>query len=224
MQVTTELIKKKFIKFNNLMFQGKLPLLPIQLTTSRSYLGRLRMKKQRTLIGRSACYEYVLQINTKFELSDEKLEDVIIHEMIHYYIHYFKIHDTSVHGKVFKHIMNEINTHFGRHITVSNSEKLELNEDRSHFAVNYVLVATLPSGERAICVSAHTRIFFIDDNIDKFYKTTSRTWYGSIEPYFTRFPRSRTPRLYKVDEEELSKALETATELERKGDWIRPKE
>ena len=48
--------------------------------------------------------------------------------MIHYYIRLNRIKDTSAHGKVFRQMMNELNSRFGRHITISHRTTKEQRE------------------------------------------------------------------------------------------------
>ena len=39
--------------------------------------------------------------------------------MIHYYIAYKGIRDSSAHGKIFRSLMSVVNTRHGRHVSVS---------------------------------------------------------------------------------------------------------
>ena len=86
--------------------------MPIALTKARSFLGKMEYKSRRDFFGIiSSHYDFRLKISTGFDLSQEELEDVIIHEMIHYYIAWRNIKDSSVHGEVFRGIMVHIIFH-----------------------------------------------------------------------------------------------------------------
>ena len=64
--------------------------------------------------GKRTYYDFSLNFSKLYEMDKQKLEDVVIHEMIHYYIHYHQIQDSSAHGAVFRKMMNDINTRFQR--------------------------------------------------------------------------------------------------------------
>ena len=119
MKATIPYVEKKFEEFNQLIFDGKLPKLPIELSDAKSFLGLCVYKKRRTLLGKVVCYDFKLRINTRIDLDEAEVEDIIIHEMIHYYIGYNGIVDSSAHGRVFRQLMMEINERYGRHIRVS---------------------------------------------------------------------------------------------------------
>lgn len=130
MRPTVTYIEQRFREFNREIFRDELPDLPIKLSNAQRFLGKLCYKKQRSLLGlfgKPKYTDFVLWINTKYDLDEREVEDTIIHEMIHYYIAYKGIEDTSTHGRVFRTIMKEINQKFGRHITISYKMKKQLN-------------------------------------------------------------------------------------------------
>ena len=57
------------------------------------------------MFGGTKYYDFKLRINKRIDLPEQEIEDIIIHEMIHYHIAYNGIKDTSTHGRVF---MNKI--------------------------------------------------------------------------------------------------------------------
>ena len=107
------------VQIYRMMFEGKLPGLPIVLSSGKTFLGACAYKKRKTLFGGTKYYDFKLRINKRIDLPEADIEDIIIHEMIHYHIAYRGIKDTSTHGRVFKMLMNDINKRFGRHITIS---------------------------------------------------------------------------------------------------------
>ena len=128
MKATIPYVEKKFEEFNRLMFDGRLPMLPIELSDAKTFLGVCVYKKRRTLLGKTVCYDFKLRINTRIDLDEAEVEDIIIHEMIHYNIGYHRIVDTSAHGRVFRQMMKGINERFGRHIRVSHKPTAEQKE------------------------------------------------------------------------------------------------
>ena len=69
--------------------------------------------------GRTTYYDYCISVSSYYQLTLEEIDDVLIHEMIHYSIAYTGLKDTSSHGIVFRGMMDKINRTFGRHITIS---------------------------------------------------------------------------------------------------------
>lgn len=120
MIATKEYVKEAFHKYNALFFDEQLPLCEIKLTRAQSYLGKIQWKIERGFLGRVKRYSnYVMRISTFQELAQNQLDDVIIHEMIHYYIAFKGIRDSSPHGKIFRQMMKDINERFGRNIVIS---------------------------------------------------------------------------------------------------------
>ena len=117
---TIEYIQARFDEFNGLYFNGALPSLPIKLSNARTFLGKLCYKKQRKwLFGPYNYSDFVLRINMRLDMSEELLDDTILHEMIHYYIAVNQWRDTRTHGQLFRREMKRINETGGRHISIS---------------------------------------------------------------------------------------------------------
>lgn len=121
MKSTIPYIEKKFDEFNQTIFRGRLPKLPIVLSDAATFLGKCECRRMTLPNGQIQYYDFLMRINTRFDLPEREIEDTIIHEMIHYFIFYHGLHDTSSHGEIFKAIMNSINTTHGRHITIRHS-------------------------------------------------------------------------------------------------------
>ena len=214
-------IRNKFIYFNELCFDGRLPLLPIKIFNSRRSLGMLRFVKRRKLNGTWHYSDFEFRISTKIDRPEDVVIDTILHEMIHYYILYNQMQDSSPHGHLFKSKMYEINRKFGRNITVTHkatSEEQNLDtEHRNHL----VCVMDFKDGKRAVMIAARSRLFSLWDSVEKWSAVEKSVWYWSVDPFFNRFPRALTLKAYKVDAEELSRHLANARPLERVGTTIR---
>lgn len=129
MRPTVPYLREKFDLFNRQLFEGKLPEIPIQLSKAASYVGMCTYKSRRRPFRGLEYYDFKLRISTRLDLPEAEVEDTIIHEMIHYYIRYNRIQDTSAHGKEFRRIMGEINEKYGRHITISHRSTKEQREE-----------------------------------------------------------------------------------------------
>lgn len=127
MTVTLPFIENKFEEFNALVFGGKLPKPPIKLSKAKTYLGQCAFKRRRNWLGKTRFEDFRLRFSTRYDLSAEEVEDIILHEMIHYYIGVSQLKDTSAHGKIFRQMMADINRTHNRHITISHrSSSLKL--------------------------------------------------------------------------------------------------
>ena len=119
MKPTLPYLKEKFAHFNNLIFNGRLPEIPIFLCEVKTFVGQYKSKIKYHPDGRREHYLHALRFSTCFDLPERQLEDVIIHEMIHYFIAYNGLHDRSAHGPLFKALMKSVNETHGRSLTIS---------------------------------------------------------------------------------------------------------
>ncbi|MBR5148075.1 MAG: SprT-like domain-containing protein [Bacteroidaceae bacterium] len=214
MKATIPYVEKKFEEFNQLIFDGKLPKLPIELSDAKTFLGLCVYKKRRTLLGKVVCYDFKLRINTRIDLDEAEVEDIIIHEMIHYYIGYNGIVDTSAHGRVFRQLMKEINERYGRHIRISHKptpkqkEQLYGSKERWHM----VALMVFKDGRRGIKVLPR-----IASKIVNYYNVVGREstierieLYMTNDTYFNRYPNSSALRVHAIDRAEAERHLEGA--------------
>lgn len=222
MIATLPFIQKTFDHFNALCFEGSLPPIPFVLTRARTFLGKLEYKGVRGLFGLvSSNTGFRMKISTSFDMEEEEIEDVVIHEMIHYFIAFRNIKDSSAHGKTFRRIMSQINDKYGRHITISHKyagTRVKAKSPREC----YVCITVFKDGFRGVTVAASTKVLELDRFFSKCPDIGSVSWYITQDPYFERFPRSRTPKVYKADPEELAEHLNTAAVLRREGRRLVP--
>ena len=226
MTATLPFIQETFDRFNALCFGGELPAVPIVLSKAGTFLGKMEYKSRRDFFGIvSSHYDFRLKISTGFDLTQEELEDVVIHEMIHYYIAWRNLRDSSVHGQTFRRIMETINLKYDRHISVSHHGEPEQNLVRNgsgNIKKHYLCVSTLSDGNMGITVCASTKIFELYRKLPKYYRISKMEWYGSLDPFFNRFPRANTPKIYKITKEELSVHLKDSVALSCDGHVLEP--
>ena len=119
MIATLPFLQSRFETFNDAYFEGQLPPVPLKLGRAVRSLGACTYKKRRRLFRGVEYYDFRIRISTRFDLPEDELEDILLHEMIHYEILVNQRKDTSAHGRLFRARMKEINERYGRHIAVS---------------------------------------------------------------------------------------------------------
>lgn len=208
MNPTVEYLEKKFCAFNDLCFDGSLPKIPIELTTSKRFLGRFMYKIRRFT---HRYYDVKIKINRRLDCEESLLEDTLIHEMIHYYIFVNKIKDSSAHGRYFVDIMNSINEKYNRNITISHKSSESFAEQLAGtkkkmrviaivtFADSRTGLKVLPDDESKVQLFKRRLKFVTGIN--------SVAYYHSDHIFFNRFPCSTALRFSMVNKEELEKIL-----------------
>lgn len=156
MKASLQFLNERFDRFNHTIFKAPLPRPIMHISGAKSFLGQFKAE-------RSGCaasvMTYHLTLSDRYDLPEDVLEDTVIHEMIHFKIHHAGLCDTSTHGRIFRRIMNEINSRFGRHITVSHRctpDQLDSDNANVH---SIVCVCTMTDGRQLIAKVAQTKVF-----------------------------------------------------------------
>lgn len=222
MKATIQFATEKFREFNRLMFEGKLPEVPILMSDSRRALGMLKYERKRNMLGQMVCSNFRIYISRRYDLQQDEVEDTLIHEMIHLYIAYNDLKDTSQHGDRFKHHMNLINRKFNRNITVSNKDK-SINDTDIHACAHYICETHWQDGKRYITCCARTRIFDVNEQALEHPGCMSIRWWFTLNPYFNRYPKCLKLKLYRISDEDYSAHIAIATECVCSNDRFQPK-
>ena len=267
-----EYIQKAFDRYNALCFRGELPGIRLELSRARTYLGRYEEKRpQVRFLGRrfslpTAEPLRLIRISTAFDLTPEQQDDVIIHEMIHYYLAWKGLADRVPHGPHFRQLMEAINSRFGRHIVVrykmgapavgqqgasadgqtgtagsqgtagqqgaASSQGTAGQQGAAGSRAGgaaapragrrIICVSHLRSGETGVTVCATTRVFYLRRALPRAYNIKSSEWYSTADPFFARYPRSNTPKIYRISPEELEQHLQGAVRMAFKGSIFGP--
>ena len=199
-------IERSFAKFNEMCFAGELPPIEVKLTKARTFLGKVTYKGVRGIFGRVTRYEdFCMRISTLFDLPENEWEDVVIHEMIHYFIARNCIRDTSTHGRVFRQMMAAINEKFGRNVGVRHhsAQGQAMAGPVEKPRTNYLCISQLQDGGYGITVCAEEKVNYLRRALPRYFKIKSMTWYVSRDPFFNKYPRSRTPKIYKISPEDI---------------------
>jgi hypothetical protein len=218
--IPTKLIaEQKFAEFNALIFQGKLPQIPIYMSNAKGFLGKFVFRRKRSWLMGERISDMHLRINTRYDMSERELEDTIIHEMIHYYIAYNNIKDTSAHGRVFRQMMVEINEQYGREITISHRKSDEPLVDTAQNRKKWHVVAVVDfnDGRRGVKVlpKVAQSIAWYKQNVERApgVKEVKLVW--SLDVMFNKFPVSKSLKVHIVDRQALEEALKESVALKK---------
>ena len=217
MKATIPYIQQKFDEFNALIFGSRLPSIPIMLSDAKTFLGQCVCKRRRTSKNATERYDFRLRINTRIDLPENELEDIIIHEMIHYYIGYHQLDDTSTHGQLFMSIMSDINKRFGRHITVSHKSTPQQHEQLQDKRSRYHVVAVITFSDGRTGIKVLPRVL---DSILRYYNAVVAVsdvqrvqLYMSCNVFFNRFPNSSALKVHFLDPDIIKRELEGAEKM-----------
>ena len=224
MKPTVAYIEKKVDEFNRLIFGGRLPALPIELSDAGGYLGKCVFQQHRLPNGLMEYRDFRLRFNTRIDLPENVVEDTIIHEMIHYLILWTGLHDTSAHGDIFKSIMASINISHGRNITIRHkSTEEEAGQAVSARRTWHVIAAIyLKSGKTGVKVLPRT----VPKILDYYRAATAHhdvvkvKLYLHDNPFFNRYPTSAAYRFHEINQATLESNLTGARPLKISGTQI----
>lgn len=216
---TIKYITGRFNHFNALCFNATLPEIPIVLSRATTFLGQIRYRRINSLTGKTTYSHFKLAVSACFNLSDDELDDVILHEMIHLHILWNQMQDTAPHGRLFRSLMQQINSTYNRNITISHRNKPE-QITNSATTRHFICVFTLKNGHTYFLKSAQSRIFALWEQMERHTDIIDFTWYQTYNPYFNNYRKTLTIRGYVLPRNMLSEQLSDAKTLTRKGDLI----
>jgi predicted SprT family Zn-dependent metalloprotease len=221
MRANVEYVKQKFNEFNELCFEGKLQPLPFKTTSARSFLGQVRFFREKNLDGTWYYCNFEFIVSTTFDLAEELVEDVILHEMIHYYILSNQMQDTAPHGELFMRKMQELNVRFNRNISVRHKSSKEEVETDKTIREHIICVVRFKTNRMGVTVASKANLFRLWDDLTQADKISECNWYVTKDPYFNRFPRVNTAKVYSVTLDEITEHLNGAQKLIRVGNNIK---
>lgn len=212
---TREYAERKFGEFNALIFSGQLPLIPIHTTRAKTFFGKCVYSRRRKLSGRAEYYNFSLRISTSYDLPEAEIEDTVIHEMIHYYILYSGITDTSAHGKVFRQIMSDINARYGRHVSISHRGAAPPAAAAESRKWHVVAVVEFRDGRTGFKVLPRVRqsIGAYTAGVARAAEVSSVRLVWTDQPYFNSFPVSKALRVHAIERDKLTALLAGAKVL-----------
>ena len=114
MEVTTEIIANKFREYNKTFFNNELPTPKFGLLKSYMTCGYFSCKK---IVGKRRLNGQRLDISVYYDWDENELRNVIVHEMIHYYLAHKHIDNELTHGEAFMEMANKFNNEYGMKIS-----------------------------------------------------------------------------------------------------------
>ena len=193
MNITISEIEVQFNKWNEVIFNKELPKPHFEICHTKSFLGQFQWKK---VMGEEV---YKIRISTFYDRPFDYYIDTIVHEMLHFYIRYNKINDTSSHGRIWKKYAAEISAKYGLNITRTSptgggvSEAIiEKKKQKKNFHET-VIVCKLKDGRYGAAVLPPTKISaliprFANWNFITDYKVVRAPW---SETFSLRHIRTR---------------------------------
>lgn len=224
MKPTVDHLRQRFDHFNQLAFGGELPVPTILLSRARTFVGQCAYTVHRGFLGRKTNHDFKLKFSVQAELGEAELDDVMVHEMIHYYIAYRNLKDTSAHGPLFRQMMEETNRRFGLHVSITHhpSPEQAASLRRRPREQHIVAVVDLGKGGKGFKVLTNglrgIRHYYFSLACMK--GVESITLYRSTAPYFDRFPHSTALRLHMPRTDEPYLHLADAERLEWDGERL----
>ena len=118
----------KFVDFNELYFECELPFPNLEIIHSSKNLGLMTcdFDEYDNIVSAT------ISITDYYDFTESQFDDVMLHEMIHYYLAWTKQDVSMSHGKEFKRMMRMFNKEYKTNIqVVTNSFKLKRNKNIS---------------------------------------------------------------------------------------------
>ena len=112
MRVCESQIRCLFRQFNKDYFGNILPMPHIKIRHSVNTLGYFSYM-QNEMFGTTE----TLEISDFYAYTSNQLRDIVVHEMIHYYLYYIGEDVRLKHGKSFMRMARQLNQSYGLHVT-----------------------------------------------------------------------------------------------------------
>lgn len=213
MTLTVDLLRQWFGQFNSAYFADELPVPHLALSKARTRLGTMACQCRRTLFGRKYS-NFIIRVSTFYDCTEREFQTVLLHEMIHYYITFKGIRDTSAHGCEFHRIMNWLNCEHGWHITVSSSVRGKAATEPAVRQKNrLVLALQIQDGGRMLSVVAPRHAPTIDRQAQTVPQIVQHRWFMSDDSYFASYSTVRSLRARRVTKEVYEEKIKSMTPL-----------
>ncbi len=202
-----------FDTFNRLYFNNALPCPRLSLSQSRTRLGSMSCKHKLTWKGYRS-YHFAIHVSTYYDQTERQYQNVLLHEMIHYYIAYKGIVDTSPHGKVFRQMMKNLNEKYGWKISVS-SRMSETKSVCVQSSATPRLILLLEVQGRGHFVSVVNPKYasVMEHELQRLSEVKQHAWYQSTDAYFDGFPVVRSLRGRRITVEMRNELIAKLTPL-----------
>lgn len=132
--ITIEDIQLLFFKYNSKYFDLALTLPSIKIIHSKK------------IVGRFSCLVYpdgeftdpLIEISDAYQYTKEQLRNILVHEMVHYYLVVTKADLKIKHGKAFKHMMQHLNEIYGLNITITIDTECFIPSPKQNWFIRFI--------------------------------------------------------------------------------------
>lgn len=130
MEVTEKVLEKKFDECNKIYFNNGLPYPFFSIFCKKKPFAKFTyLKKKKN--GENVLVYKKISVSIYYDFTEEQLRNIIVHEMIHYFIAYNDIKDNKEHGKIFLSIAERLNSEFGLNIEKTRSTSSYLRKENA---------------------------------------------------------------------------------------------
>ena len=187
MRATITFVKKVYEEYNQKCFGGILPTPEYRISNTKRKWGNVKWWHKHNEKGEIIAQSIGLSITGRYDITEDRMIDIILHEMIHIYIIAAKIPITAMHGSEFIKVMDEINEKYGRHIEVR-KEILweELNSDTIR-EPHYLCYLEFSDGRSGVLAFSVKCIKKLKDFIARTPVITKHEFWYTDDPFFNRF-------------------------------------
>lgn len=155
---------------------------------------------------------YGIRISNYYDADEVTFKSVLLHEMIHLYIVYKGLRDTSPHGAIFREHMRRINSD-GWRISVTAKMQGVAKARPARRRARVVLAVVTRHGKHVFSVVSPRHVMSIDRLMRMSGDVSSFSWHVSTDDYFAEYPVVRTPRGRVVEADIYERMLAGMTEL-----------
>ncbi|MDE6268866.1 MAG: SprT-like domain-containing protein [Muribaculaceae bacterium] len=206
---TLSYLRRHFDIYNSQFFDSALPVPRLAIGKAAGRLGSFSapVLSADSVLSSSHLSRCCIRISACYDYPEPQLQDVIIHEMIHFHVWYHRLHDSSPHGPIFRSIMEHINKAGNRHISVSmriltpsqaTEQKIITKVPLRNPRLRYVCVTHLTDNGLGITIVPRTQIFPTHLILSSHSIVRSLEWYISRDQAFDPFPTSRKVKIYRL--------------------------
>ena len=194
MELTAQILREWFGQFNALYFGNELPEPRFIVNKARHLLGQFSCKKVRQGLFRGyKTIGYTIKVSEYYDLSAHEYQSTLLHEMIHYYITYARVRDTSAHGKIFRQWMQRLNKD-GWNITVSSkTDRYAIRQQPTD--VQYLLLALKTKDDKYfLSVVNPSYRKYIERQLTLSSVITAHHWFISKDAKYAKWSKVRSLR------------------------------
>lgn len=211
---------KLYQEINREAFDSKLPSVLLEIGKATRQLGSFRYPM--TVKGSRADNIHLcrIRISRAYARSAEDYRDTLAHEMIHFHIWLAGIREPQ-HGPTFTGLMNELNARCGYNISVKATDVAPVKRER--LTRKFIVVVDWKDGMKTISRVTSTFVFEFHRILLANENVVRQEWFGSFDEWFDHFPAARTPRFFKLSQEDYESYVATAVPLEFADGYLKPK-